>query len=480
MMRARVDHRLWLHRDDFNETALRACLVWEEGGESTPLYTVEGDWIQVPRALSGLLQAPPPEMVVEELRPREYPSTRITSLIQLDHIHLPPQGLVPSGRSLQREAFDALRLGVDGGLALYCGAGKTVIAAHYLATLGRPALVVVDNEALLEQWQRECRTLLRYTPDQEGLWKGAREQWQRSLVFTTYQTLAARADALTEEQRRHFGLIIYDEGHHLGARTFHRAAGAFCGQRINLSATPERADGLDVVTRWHIGPSLYTNLRSPLLTLNTFLKTGCNPRDAGGKSDTEEAHLTRLSAVASCDDDRTRKIAALLRSRAQRGHRQLLLTRSLTAIANLAAGALERPAIYRTPPPDESGRSDVLKALAASTNQVGLLTADIGREHFASQGSRPLVFSTLKYGREGYNQPELDTVIVDGPVSDPGLLQQIMGRPTRPYPGKPPPELIVLLDACPTHTKIGKKMQATLHNWSPDKGGPLTYMEKKL
>lgn len=479
-MRARVDHRLWLHRDHFNETALRGSLVWEEGGESTPLYTVEGDWIQVPRALAGLLKSPPPQLELEDLRPSSYPRTALHSLIQLDHIHLPPQGWVPSGGDMQQRAFAALSSGLDGGLALYCGAGKTVIAAHYLASLGRPTLVVVDNEALLEQWQRECRTLLRYSPDQEGLWKGAREQWQRSLVFTTYQTLAARAEDLTEEQRRHFGLIIYDEGHHLGARTFHRAAGAFCGQRINLSATPEREDGLDVVTRWHIGPSLYTDLRSPLVTRNTFFKTGCNPREQGGKTDNEEAHLARLAAASSCDRSRAQKIATLLRRRAEQGHRQLVLTRSLTAMANLAAAYLGVPAPYLSPLPDESGRPAVLKALMAGTDQVGFLTAEVGREHFAVQGSHATVFSILKYGREGFNQPALDTVVLDGPVSDPGLLQQVMGRPTRPYPGKPAPELLVLLDACPTHTKIGKKMQATLRAWPSDKGGPFTYTEETL
>ena len=55
-----------------------------------------------------------------------------------------------------------------------------------------------------------------------------------------------------------FGLVIYDECHHLGAETFSRAL-LKTGTKytLGLSATPKRLDGLSKVFEWYLGDIVY-------------------------------------------------------------------------------------------------------------------------------------------------------------------------------------------------------------------------------
>jgi superfamily II DNA or RNA helicase len=55
-----------------------------------------------------------------------------------------------------------------------------------------------------------------------------------------------------------FGLVVYDEVHHVASKVFSQALMKTSGEyTLGLSATPERSDGLFKVIKWHIGDILY-------------------------------------------------------------------------------------------------------------------------------------------------------------------------------------------------------------------------------
>ena len=55
-----------------------------------------------------------------------------------------------------------------------------------------------------------------------------------------------------------FGLVIFDECHHLGAEVFSKALQkASCKYTLGLSATPMRDDGLSKVFEWYLGNIVY-------------------------------------------------------------------------------------------------------------------------------------------------------------------------------------------------------------------------------
>ena len=56
-----------------------------------------------------------------------------------------------------------------------------------------------------------------------------------------------------------FGLVIYDECHHLGAEVFSKALlKTNFKYLLGLSATPQRADGLSKVFEWYLGPIIFS------------------------------------------------------------------------------------------------------------------------------------------------------------------------------------------------------------------------------
>ena len=111
--------------------------------------------------------------------------------------------------------------------------------------------------------------------------------------------------------------------------------------------------------------------------------------------------------------------------------------------------------------------------LVEASQSSGLLTYDVPpktREKMLS--TRNIIFSVTKYGKEGMDCPRLDTVILSSLFSSRNGLQQLLGRPTRPTPGKKDPTLIALVDTVGQCIGMSKKLIGHLRDWPREEGGP--------
>ena len=160
---------------------------------------------------------------------------------------------------------------VANGIVVHnCGKGKTIVAIKYWADTGCPALVVVNSTALADQWMRKIRFFLEEDVD-IGFIGDGRCQWQDcQIVVATVQTLANKRDTWSREFRRYFGVIFFDEGHHMAAPHFVKAADLFYGQRFSLTATAFRTDGLEAISMYHIGDIIYQALEQDLIPDTVF------------------------------------------------------------------------------------------------------------------------------------------------------------------------------------------------------------------
>jgi len=76
----------------------------------------------------------------------------------------------------------------------------------------------------------------------------------RPISVTTYESASIHMERLGDR----FGLVIFDECHHLPGRIIRDAARMSAApMRLGLTATPERADGREVDLDWLIGPTVY-------------------------------------------------------------------------------------------------------------------------------------------------------------------------------------------------------------------------------
>ncbi|MFC4437816.1 MULTISPECIES: DEAD/DEAH box helicase [Natrialbaceae] len=137
-----------------------------------------------------------------------------------------------------------------GVLELPTGSGKTVIALKAIERLAVPTIVVVPTIDLLEQWQRE---LEREFGHEIGRFGGG-EQRLAPITVSTYDSAYLKADSVGDR----FGLVVFDEVHHLGGEGYREIARLLAAPaRMGLTATFERPDGAHEVVEEIVGPLRY-------------------------------------------------------------------------------------------------------------------------------------------------------------------------------------------------------------------------------
>ncbi|WP_440771167.1 DEAD/DEAH box helicase family protein [Natronorubrum sp. DTA28] len=137
-----------------------------------------------------------------------------------------------------------------GVLELPTGSGKTVIALKAIERLSVPTLVVVPTIDLLEQWQRE---LEREFDCDIGRFGGG-EQRLEPITVSTYDSAYLKADAVGDR----FGLVVFDEVHHLGGEGYREIARLLAAPaRLGLTATFERPDDAHEIIEEIAGPLVH-------------------------------------------------------------------------------------------------------------------------------------------------------------------------------------------------------------------------------
>lgn len=151
----------------------------------------------------------------------------------------------------QQHAWDALRQGQGRGcVVLPTGAGKTLLACQMMAEVARSVMVVVPTLDLMEQW---AQVVLEHFGLKAGLWGGGR----RELADVTIITYDSALRVVGEHGHR-FGLVIFDECHHLAAPTYQQIAlKSLAPYRLGLTATMEREDGKETDLVSLVGPVVY-------------------------------------------------------------------------------------------------------------------------------------------------------------------------------------------------------------------------------
>ncbi|MDA4113657.1 MAG: DEAD/DEAH box helicase family protein [Thaumarchaeota archaeon] len=141
-------------------------------------------------------------------------------------------------RGYQKRALEAWdRAGRRGVVVLPTGAGKTVIAMKAIELVNQPAVVIVPTLDLLEQWRKRVGEELGI---EVGVYGGG-ENTVRAVTVCTYDSAYIRAGELGNR----FGLLIFDEVHHLPGESFRQIAEMFTAPyRMGLTATYEREDML--------------------------------------------------------------------------------------------------------------------------------------------------------------------------------------------------------------------------------------------
>jgi superfamily II DNA or RNA helicase len=433
----RIRSDLWIADKSYEK---RAQLGYKMNGASPGVSLLEedGDWLIVPRGYKVPFRRTTYEW--EDIRP-EAESIRawghdIVTCTDGDwnfkRALWPKQE--PAAQALIKKPGDKL-------LCMGCGKGKSSIALWYAAQRKKRTLIIVDRDFLVDQWTKEVEDCLGLDV---GLVQGTSRTIGPQITIGMIQTLSQQEFPRVFYDQ--FGLVIVDECHMLGAHTFAGVLPNFPGERLLLSATPFRADGLSEVFLHHAGGTtpVYTDISRERSSSWFFLMM---PKIL---EPSEEAKAFR-KIPATGKWAVNRPVYDTLASKSLKFN-QLILDEVLKAAAKgrnvLILGS----------------RVDQLTMLseltAAKGYDVGLVTGDVKGDERREQFKRQLLFVTDKIGSRALDVPRLDVLILLTQNTDPDFLRQTVGRIDRELEGKGSP--LVLVFCHPLLEKKNKHMERAI------------------
>lgn len=315
----------------------------------------------------------------------------------------------------QVEASDAcvacLREHGGGVMSLPTGFGKTTVALHVASRLGLKALVVVHKEFLMEQWMERIGQFLPQARVGR-LQRDVCDVEEKDVVVSMIHSLSSKD--YPDSALDGFGLVIFDEVHHVSAPMFSRCLfKTGVPFMLGLSATPFRKDGMHKVIEWFLGPLFFRVERTDEAGVRVqFVRYTCERyRLPAPTMRNGTLNLARMLTDMSEDEERNALILEHVRRCVlSQGRRVIVLAdrrRHCIELAERAAGAG-----------------------VASATCLGGTKNDVLQEAFRTAKA---LFGTYALANEGLDVPTLDTLIMASPRSD---VVQAVGRILRETPGK--------------------------------------------
>lgn len=306
-------------------------------------------------------------------------------------------------------------------VALPTGTGKTIVFAALARQRGGRALILAHRDELIQQ---AADKMMMVDPAAEvGIVKAERDEHSAPTVVASVQTLArpARLARLRPDLRT----VVVDEAHHATAETYGRIlehVGAYRGDggplTLGVTATPERADGTPLADVWEeivYRAEILTMIRQGYLADLRAVRVQL-------EADLDAVHTRHGDLVTGELED------ALLDAGAPR--------HAADAYLEHAKG---RKALAYTP----------TVRLAHETAEA---MQDRGIAAEALDGTTPLderraILGRLRTGEtravancgvltEGFDEPSVDCILIARPTKSRPLYTQMIGRGTRPHPGK--------------------------------------------
>jgi superfamily II DNA or RNA helicase len=230
----------------------------------------------------------------------------------------------------QSDAVEAMLEQEQGIVVRMPGSGKSQIVLAFVAKCKTRALVIVHTHDLMKQWVQYAE---RAIPGIDvGVIQG-RNYRIGQLTIATVQTLREYVDYENPKWWEQFGATIVDETHHAPAASWEVILNASTSRyRLGVTATEKRADKLDPVINYLIGPVIHRGDFTPELPTEVVpVKTGYY-YPMRGRWD-----WSKMVRDLVNDDKRNALIAKKADEQVRKGHTVLILSRSIAQLENVQA-----------------------------------------------------------------------------------------------------------------------------------------------
>jgi superfamily II DNA or RNA helicase len=314
------------------------------------------------------------------------------------------------------------------------GFGKTFVAVHVTVAIGRKTLIVVTKEDGMESWRKAFLKFSDVTEDDIGIIQQKKcETKGKKICIAMMHSLAK--DHYPEWIKHEFGLVIWDEVHHLSADTFQTTAGMFSARwRLGLSATPKRVDAKEVLFHAHIGPVLVLakliKVPPKILVVNSgfklpWVRWRINdewkvvplPHEAG-----KVMHIHKLLVK---DKGRNKLIVDFVKEAYDKGRYTVVLS---DLSVDLYLGELRR----------------LLVASGVPDKEIAYYIGGMTEKQRDEAVTKKVVLATYSMAAENTDVPWWSALVLATPRAN---VKQAIGRVLREYPDKPQPVILDIVDS---------------------------------
>jgi len=294
----------------------------------------------------------------------------------------------------------------DGIISLHTGGGKTVCALYIASRLRVPALVIVHNTFLRDQWEDRIKSFLpkaRIGRVQADVCEVA----DRDVVIVMLQTLSMKE--LNADLFRPIGLVIVDECHHIASEVFVQALPKITSKyMLGLSATPDRKDKLMYVINWFLGPMIYKSDTGDSVDTKVnvevfeYVNHDTTFNEIVLSSSGFVSVPIMVNKLAECED-RTKWLCGIIEDICEEGRQVLVLSDRVQHCKDLL-----------------DGLSEPVRETACILSQT---VKSSQRTEFCA--SKKILIATYSMCKEGFDVPTLNTLVMATPRPD---IDQIVGR----------------------------------------------------
>jgi superfamily II DNA or RNA helicase len=260
--------------------------------------------------------------------------------------------------------------------------------------LGVKTLIIVNKETLLEQWKEQ---IIKFTGIVPGIIQGTKIDTEPKICIGMIQSISMKE---YPDSFSNFGFTIYDETHHYCSKIF---SNVFFKIRtkynLGLTATIKRADKLEYVLEWFLGRiavDVKLLIIEPQVHIYKFYEYSDDTikYNTNGKINSP-ASLTNITE----NQKRTDFIIKIIKEM-YNDNRKILVLSDRKAHCEYIKGKL----------------NDLF---------VGIYYGGMKKEELKKSNECRIILATYQMASEGYDNPDLDTLILASPKCN---VEQAVGR----------------------------------------------------
>lgn len=429
-MKVIISNLAWIKRIDIDEVTLHLVrneltIIPKAMGafsrtEPIRLYAMNSDWLGMPR---------PYYFSRKHLFKNSFEEYRIAKGEEIPELKtdivLRPEDQEPMAKFV--EEYFKSKMFAGAAVEAWTAFGKSFTALDIIRRMRLNTLVILHRESLLNQWVESAK---RFFNNEVSIGKvqGTNIDYRdRHITFSMLQTLMTENnDKFPKDFFNHFGLIVVDENHILGAEKFGSVLPKFSNKyTLLISGTQRRADGCENVFKFCGGEVIYkasekNRIRPVIYVRNTQFV----PKDKRGRVKQIESKISGLKSITE-SKLRNQYIAKDVIKAVKAGRYPLVMSERLEQLRNI--------------------REQVQKiALADGLNlSHGFYVGDRSEDELKRAATCDIVYATIQMAKEGVDIPRLCCLFLASPLSE---IEQISGRICRRHPDKKPPFFIDYVD----------------------------------